>query len=865
MDPRVMDLSDAELQKVVFAICLAYVGKLCSWEMVGGDAVQDLPTDDPDPSTGVDRVVVEGGERAEEDDAGGVGLEGEQEVKVDHPPEVNGKKNVFAVNGTTYVKASPLVFGLKEIGALDHCNNIGGMTGYLELLSTAIRDNYRVCVAKKLASKQTIVVNVYDTTNVSATINMYDPHKTDKTDTGLLHISSLDFGDPARRHEMRCSTKCDSVCLRHQSPAINFWTTQMIKDRQAYEIRNGGFGILDRYEEDLNESDSSKRKLDQELDKLEQKVDLLDSIVNELEYDFATWFSEDPDNTRLKDIKAKFNVCIRNIDLYGDVKGKSLVVYDDETGKDKDCIRNVDLCEDDVLIYVHSTKCDSVCLRHQSPAINFRTTQMIKDRQAYEIRNGGFGILDRYEEDLNESDSSKRKCSHLTKESDHEIVKDVNYDKENNDKKGFTVFEVPEIETVAKVKEGITCVQLLEEEMHKVLKKSELEYEKKITFCEDGFMEFGIPEILKEAEQKIPFSPYAKMSNEDEFSDDKKVEPLPFFTSLVVVSKKVTFEKDLDPKMSNKDEFSYDKKVESLPCFTSPVVVSKKVTFEKDLDPKMSNKNQFVDEKKVKSLSFFNRPFVVSSPFPQHSFLDAPSFSLGREFEDEKPVIKEISVRQNPRRDVVVAAHSRSPFKDRQILPNVPIKQSEERVADVLFMMPEETNQLVISSWNKSRGRCYRSMTKHILNVSTDFPEKYDDFEKVLLSDYQAKRIASSENFNLIKMFAKFHSKYNLPSIGFSFERVVAKRIKMGWRIVDNFLDDGVFLMSHMNMFFGESEGKWNYGLLKESKEQTKQLNTLRNNFLKEVPKYSKIDKFTRKLLIEEAIQTRDQRCNLYL
>ena len=35
----------------------------------------------------------------------------------------------------------------------------------------------------------------------------------------------------------------------------------MIKDRQAYEIRNGGFGILDRYEEDLNDSDSSKRKV----------------------------------------------------------------------------------------------------------------------------------------------------------------------------------------------------------------------------------------------------------------------------------------------------------------------------------------------------------------------------------------------------------------------------------------------------------------------------------------------------------------------------------------------------------------------------------------------------------------------------
>lgn len=53
----------------------------------------------------------------------------------------------------------------------------------------------------QLASKQTIVVNVYDTTNASAPINMYGD---EVTDTGLLHVSSLDFGDPSRKHEMHC-------------------------------------------------------------------------------------------------------------------------------------------------------------------------------------------------------------------------------------------------------------------------------------------------------------------------------------------------------------------------------------------------------------------------------------------------------------------------------------------------------------------------------------------------------------------------------------------------------------------------------------------------------------------------------------
>ncbi|CAA2965920.1 histidine kinase 2 [Olea europaea subsp. europaea] len=56
----------------------------------------------------------------------------------------------------------------------------------------------------QLASKQTIVVNVYDTTNKLAPIKMYG---TDAVDTGLLHISNLDFGDPTRKHEMHCRFK----------------------------------------------------------------------------------------------------------------------------------------------------------------------------------------------------------------------------------------------------------------------------------------------------------------------------------------------------------------------------------------------------------------------------------------------------------------------------------------------------------------------------------------------------------------------------------------------------------------------------------------------------------------------------------
>ncbi|KAM7269844.1 hypothetical protein ACFE04_025341 [Oxalis oulophora] len=57
---------------------------------------------------------------------------------------------------------------------------------------------------QQLASKQTIVVNVYDTTNKSEPISMYGSNE---ADDGLEYASSLNFGDPFRKHEMRCRFK----------------------------------------------------------------------------------------------------------------------------------------------------------------------------------------------------------------------------------------------------------------------------------------------------------------------------------------------------------------------------------------------------------------------------------------------------------------------------------------------------------------------------------------------------------------------------------------------------------------------------------------------------------------------------------
>nr|ABD79028.1 histidine kinase SHK278 [Striga asiatica] len=56
----------------------------------------------------------------------------------------------------------------------------------------------------QLASKQTILVNVYDMTNSTDPISMYGSNP---SSDGLHRVSSLNFGDPFRKHEMHCRFK----------------------------------------------------------------------------------------------------------------------------------------------------------------------------------------------------------------------------------------------------------------------------------------------------------------------------------------------------------------------------------------------------------------------------------------------------------------------------------------------------------------------------------------------------------------------------------------------------------------------------------------------------------------------------------
>ena len=82
---------------------------------------------------------------------------------------------------------------------------------------------------EQLASKQKIVVKLYDTTNHTSPIKMYGSDFSSSGD--LQRISNIDFGDPTRKHEMHCRYKsfCDqnlyntfALQMRSVLPVLHF-------------------------------------------------------------------------------------------------------------------------------------------------------------------------------------------------------------------------------------------------------------------------------------------------------------------------------------------------------------------------------------------------------------------------------------------------------------------------------------------------------------------------------------------------------------------------------------------------------------------------------------------------------------------
>ncbi|PWA94346.1 dnaJ domain-containing protein [Artemisia annua] len=61
--------------------------------------------------------------------------------------------------------------------------------------------------------------------------------------------------------------------MPHKTPAIRYWSSDNIKDRDSFEFENGGFGILNLYEKDNDANDSfeNKAKEDKELHHMQKR------------------------------------------------------------------------------------------------------------------------------------------------------------------------------------------------------------------------------------------------------------------------------------------------------------------------------------------------------------------------------------------------------------------------------------------------------------------------------------------------------------------------------------------------------------------------------------------------------------------
>ena len=64
-----------------------------------------------------------------------------------------------------------------------------------------------------------------------------------------------------------------------------------------------------------------------------------------------------------------------------------------------------------------------------------------------------------------------------------------------------------------------------------------------------------------------------------------------------------------------------------------------------------------------------------------------------------------------------------------------------------------------------------------------------------------------------------------------SIRKVKPRIASLKWKTKNNFTDCGVFAMLHMDNYAGEAPGKWDCGLVAESKEQSDQLRLLRFKF----------------------------------
>nr|GFA00539.1 hypothetical protein [Tanacetum cinerariifolium] len=127
-----------------------------------------------------------------------------------------------------------------------------------------------------------------------------------------------------------------------------------------------------------------------------------------------------------------------------------------------------------------------------------------------------------------------------------------------------------------------------------------------------------------------------------------------------------------------------------------------------------------------------------------------------------------------------------------------------------------------------------------------------------------------------ISVFDKYLSKNSPERHASIFRNVEHERMKMIWRTNENEFDSGVFLMSHMDNYFGQSEVNGNMGSARNLRSRLSNLNfsvrillsennSFKDEFQKKVDKVRSIDKNTRRELIEKTVLRRTAKLDEYL
>ncbi|GJU50201.1 ulp1 protease family, C-terminal catalytic domain-containing protein [Tanacetum coccineum] len=693
------------------------------------------------------------------------------------------------------------------------------------------------------------------------------------------------------------STKCDSISVPRQTPAIKFWSTELIKKREIFEICNGGFGLLHLYSDDSSD-DILEREFESKMDKLDQKVTLLKLIVEDLEFQFSNTLVDHPNSSRLKDIKAKYNGIIRNTDLsdFAYAIENNSIHHENQYGND--------FSETD-----YSLNFNDMSGNYNDGECSHGVEELDKN------------FINETDEENGEDSSEEEMTEEVNQkviEADIVLQKSINDDIQNKEQNNID-------EDFQKLSEVVCIVEKsresnIQNEEQMFVKGTNEEKEEEILN-----QDVSVVNVLN----VIEADSISEKSREDEFNGFK-------------VNKETSFDFKIfhTPKVDDKGKSSvrgledclnkglFRQVAEpnnSIRSFGNPFRVSTNDMPKHRLDepPSFSFGPEFDETKNDCSQTEKQSLDTIQTvSFRPESEIDVLK-------EDIKPDIRDSSIRLQPKREASVAWYLKSPFKVRGSALNTSVNnltQTEVLTADTLFIMDEESDpvetvyssctsnvkiprlfleslapglkieQPVIDAWAdllnfderyKSAGSPSRYFFKPILTNRLkieDFisaEDRFDKFEECIrLSDYDTKRMLNSDKMfhlvffpvctldhfflicfhmksgkvviidnstveddlttrqrylklpqELISVFDEYISKNSPGRLASIFRNVEPERLKMKWRTCENELDNGVFLMSHMDNYFGEAENKWEYGFCKESKEQTKQLKFLRSKY----------------------------------